>query len=127
MDTNAVRVPIILTEADLEPLLEFTPTWCLVEREGEDLYLVSGSELLQWLEVAFAEAEDADVTEADIRRWSSAPLPPEATLRQALDVMHQQTAEAVHVVETSASSGNRILHGVVTRDSVERFTLASVL
>ncbi len=127
MDSNAVRVPVILTEADLETLLEYRPAWCLVQRDSEDLYLVGGSELITWLELALAEAEDADVTESDIRRWSSAPVPTQATLRQAMDTMRRATTEAVHVVERSASTGRTILHGVVTRDSIERFTLANVL
>ncbi|NND69095.1 MAG: chloride channel protein [Halioglobus sp.] len=127
MDSNAVRVPVILGEEDLVPLLEYTPAWCLIERDGDDLYLVSGSELIEWLELALTEAEDADVTEAGIRRWSSAPVPPQATLRQAVDTMRTQTTEAVHVLERSASTGRTILHGVVTRESIERFTLASVL
>jgi len=127
MDNNVVRVPVILAEADMLPLLEFTPRWCLVERDGDDLYLVSGSELIEWLETALAEAENADVTEAGIRRWSSAPVPSQATLRQAMDTMREQTTEAVHIVERSPSTGRTILHGVVTRESIESFTLASVL
>ncbi len=127
MDNSAMRVPVIFNESELIPLLEHTPHWCLVQRDDEDLYLVSGTELRHWLEDALAEAEDADVTEAGIRRWSTAPVPPEATLRQAMDAMRTNTAETVHVVEKGAITGRPVLHGVVTRESIERFTLASVL
>lgn len=129
MDTRVVRVPIALQASDLEPLLEFTPTWCLVGREGEDLYLVQGRELLDWLSqqlVGEGDDEDAetDLTEADIRRWTIAPVPMQATLRQAMDAMRSGTAEAVCVYQRSTSTGKQILHGVVTRESIEKFSLA---
>ena len=107
------------------PLLEFTPTWCLVSRADEDLYLVQGQELLDWL-AANDEAEEVDLTEADIRRWTIAATPVQATLRQALDAITSGTAEAACVYERSRASGKRILHGVVTRDSIEKFTLANL-
>jgi hypothetical protein len=125
MDTRVMRVPTALSPEDLEPLLEFTPTWCLLEREGEDLYLVQGHELLEWLkEQTPLEDGIIDLTDADIRRWSMAPVPVQATLRQAMDTMHGQTVEAACVYERSKSSGKRILHGVLTRESIEKFTLS---
>jgi H+/Cl- antiporter ClcA len=125
MDTRVVRVPTALQPQDLEPLLEFTPTWCLLEREGEDLYLVQGHKLLDWLKEQTPDEEGIiDLTGADIRRWSMAPVPVQATLRQAMDTMHTQTVEAACVYERSKSSGKRILHGVLTRDSIEKFTLS---
>jgi hypothetical protein len=123
MDVRVVRVPIILDTKDLEPLLEFTPTWCLVERDGQDLYLVQGSELLGWLREALAENDSADLGDASIRRWTIAPVPQQASLRQAMDTMRRNAVEAVCVYERSRATGKRILHGVVTRDSIEKFTL----
>jgi len=123
MDVRVVRVPIILDRDDLEPLLEFTPAWCLVEREGEDLYLVQGSELLTWLRSALEDHESADLAEATIRRWSIASVPLQASLRQAMDTIRANTAEAVCVYEPSRATGKRILHGVVTREGIEKFTL----
>jgi hypothetical protein len=123
MDVRVVRVPIILDINDLEPLLEFTPTWCLVEREGQDLYLVQGSELLDWLREALDRNESADLAEASIRRWTIAPVPLQASLRQAMDTIRRNTVEAVCVYERSRATGKRILHGVVTRESIEKFTL----
>ena len=67
------------------------------------------------------------MTEAGIRRWTIAPVPMQATLRQAMDTMRNQTTEAVCVYERSANTGKRILHGVVTRESIEKFSLASLL
>jgi H+/Cl- antiporter ClcA len=122
MDSRVVRVPALLTVEDREPLLEFSPTWCLVTREGEDLYLVQGSDLLGWLGNK-AEEASVDITDADIRRWSVAQVPIQASLRHALDSINRQTAEAACIYERSQASGNRILHGVVTRDGIEKFTL----
>jgi CIC family chloride channel protein len=124
MDTRVVRVPVSLHRDDLEPLLEFIPTWCLVEREGEDLYLVRGNELLDWLAQNPQEGDTTDLTEADIRRWTIAAVPMQATLRQAMDTMRATTAESACVYERSRNTGKRILHGVVTRESIEKFTLA---
>lgn len=124
MDVRVVRVPILLDNDDLQPLLEFTPAWCLVERDGDDLYLVQGKELLDWLRQALAESEVADLTEATIRRWSIAAAPLHASLRQAMDTLRANTAEAVCVYERSQATGKSILHGVVTRDSIEKFSLA---
>jgi len=123
MDVRVVRVPILLDADDLVPLLEFTPTWCLVERDGEDLYLVRGDELIQWLRQALEENESADLAEATIRRWTIARVPLQASLRQAMDTLRASTAEAVCVYERSRATGKQILHGVVTRESIEKFTL----
>jgi H+/Cl- antiporter ClcA len=125
MDSRVVRVPVLLDQGDLEPLLEFTPAWCLLCREGDDLYLVKGSELLEWLN-AQEPSEDGvtDLTTSDIRRWTMVDVPLQATLRQSLDAMTGQTVEAACVYERSRNTGKRILHGVLTRESIEKFTLS---
>jgi H+/Cl- antiporter ClcA len=125
MDNRVMRVPVLLEQQDFEPLLEFTPTWCLLSRDGEDLYLVQGSELLDWLGQR-PEAEDGatDLTTSDIRRWTMVAVPLQATLRQSLDAMNNQTVEAACVYERSRNTGKRILHGVLTRESIEKFTLS---
>ena len=127
MDTRVVRVPLILAQNDLEPLLEFTPTWCVVERDGEDLYLVRGDELLEWLKEAPFEDDNVDLTGAGIRRFTLSPVPVQATLRQAMDTMRTQATEAVGVYDRSPNTGKQILHGVLTLESIEKFTLASML
>lgn len=126
MDPRVVRAPALLDSNDMLALLEATPTWCLLEREGEDLYLVSGDELLEWLKQIPTDSDSADVTDAAIRRWTVAPLPVQATLRQAMDTMRVSTTEAVYVFERSRNTGKRLVHGVVTRESIEKFTLSSV-
>jgi H+/Cl- antiporter ClcA len=124
MDTRVVRVPIQLAAEGMEPLLETTPAWCLVERADEDLYLVRGDELLEWLSENLGEEALVDLGEANIRRWSISHVPVQATLRQAMDTIRKQTVEAVCVYERSAATGRRILHGVLTRESIETFSLS---
>ena len=65
-----------------------------------------------------------DVTEADIRRWTLTDVPVQASLRQAMDNIGKQTAEAVCVYERSRTSSQPVLHGVITRESIEKFTLS---
>ncbi len=122
MDSRVVKVPTVITDADRVPLLESTPAWCLVSRDKEDLYLVQGGELLAWLQQLGA-ADEVDITESDIRRWAITNVPVQASLRQALDNIGRNTAEVACVYERSRSSGNQILQGVVTRESIEKFTL----
>jgi hypothetical protein len=125
MDNRVVPVPAALHPRDLEPLIEFKPTWCLLEREQEDLYLVQGIELLEWLgQQSMVEDAAIDLTQADIRRWTMTRVPLQASLRQAMDTLRAQTVEAAIVAERSKKTGKRILHGVLTRDSIEKFTLA---
>ncbi|MEM1113412.1 MAG: chloride channel protein [Pseudomonadota bacterium] len=124
MDASVSRIHALLPKASAEPLLMAAPAWCLVSREGEDLYLVQGGELSDWLR-ARAQEEEADLTQADIRRWSVANVPVQATLRQALDIMRRDTVEAV-CVYGRGRGGERLLQGVVTRDSIEKFTLANL-
>jgi hypothetical protein len=127
MDTRVVRAPVIFSKADLQALLGSPPTWCLLERGGEDLYLVKGGELLEWLKQMPFDDDIADVTGADLRRWTTSPLPMQATLRQAMDTMQNNTTEAVCIYERSPNTGKQILHGVLTLESIEKYSLASVL
>jgi hypothetical protein len=43
-----------------------------------------------------------------------------------MDTMRDQTAEAVCICERSRSSGKNILHGVITKEAIEKFTLSSL-
>lgn len=47
---------------------------------------------------------------AQIRRWTFAPAPMQATVRQAMDIMRTNTAEAVCIDERSPNTGKQILH-----------------
>jgi hypothetical protein len=127
MDSRVVRVPALLNRNELDPLLEHRPAWCLIEQSGKDLYLVAGDELLQWLEELPQESDVADLTTSGIRRWAIDHVPVQATLRQAMDAMRDNVAEAVCIYERSPRTGKRILHGIITRESLEKFTWSQML
>lgn len=129
-DVNAVLDgSVVVIDELLKPAVSATlalqiPNWCLITRDGDDLFLVSGKELMQWLEeIPFDETHSSrNVTESPLRRWTIAMVPEQATLRQALDILRTRTVEAVCVY----SRGKRraaSLRGIVTRDRIERFTL----
>jgi H+/Cl- antiporter ClcA len=124
MDVRVVRVPMELSQEDMELLLESPPTWCLVGRGDEDLYLVQGDDLLAWLSENLEDRDSLELADAGIRRWSTSRVPLQATLRQAMDTMRNQTVEAVCVYERSSATGNQILHGVLTRENIESFSLS---
>jgi len=131
MEISVVKVPVLLQHATAQPLLMATPTWCLVERESEPLYLISGTELAQWLtdnpgeEEEEGEDQATDLTEASIRRWTISEVPIQATLRQTLDSMRSNTAEAACIYGRNAS-GKRVLEGIVTRETIEKFSLSGL-
>ena len=63
----------------------------------------------------------------EIRRWTFAPAPMQATVRQAVGIMRTNTAEAVCIDECSPNTGKQMLHGILTRENIEKFSLASML
>ena len=125
MESSVVKVPVLLQQTAAAPLLMATPAWCLVEREGEPLYLIRGAELTQWLSDNPADDEATDLTEASIRRWTISDVPIQATLRQTLDSMRSNTAEAACIYGRNAS-GKRVLEGIVTRETIEKFSLSGL-
>ncbi len=127
LEVSVVKVPCHLDFERADLLTKATPTWCLIEREQEALYLVKGPELIRWLSDKTIDEEGLDITEADIRRWTVAatPIPAQATLRQAVDTMRADTVEAVWVYGLG-TGGERVLQGIVTREAVEKFSLSNL-
>lgn len=126
IDSSVVGVGTAVGSAVRSTLSLQVPNWCLVSREGEDLFLVAGEELLAWMETTeYGTDDSADITESSLRRWTIAAVPEQATLRQVLDKLRRRTVEAVCVYSLQ-SGGKRQLRGIVTRDSIERFTLSKL-
>lgn len=69
-----------------------------------------GSDLSIWLRDAPVEDKTADLRLAELRRWTFATAPIQAILRQAMDIMHKNTAEAVCIYERSPNTGKQMLH-----------------
>jgi H+/Cl- antiporter ClcA len=126
MEVSVSRVPCMLDPKNAQPLIIAAPAWCIIQRDSDDLYMVRGQDLAQWLsERAQSDDNDADtdLTAADIRRWTVAGIPVQATLRQAMDTMRTDTVEAV-CVYGRGTGGKRVLQGVVTREHIEQFSLS---
>jgi H+/Cl- antiporter ClcA len=124
IDASVVELGTTVGSAVRSTLGLQVPNWCMIARDGEKLFLVNGRELLDWLE-SLEDTDDADITESSLRRWTVAGVPEQATLRQVLDILRARTVEAVFV-QTRGRTGNRVLRGIVTRESIERFTLAQL-
>ncbi|TXS89017.1 chloride channel protein [Parahaliea maris] len=125
MEVSVVKVSVNLEPARMPTLLNATPTWCLVTRDGEDLFLLRGAELAERLRELGDVQEPVNLSDVDLRRWSIAPVPVQATLRQAMDRIKERTVEAA-CVYGRGPKGNRVLRGIVTRESIERFTLSNL-
>jgi CIC family chloride channel protein len=125
LEVSVVKVSVNLDSARADLLAKATPGWCLIERDSEALYLVSGPDLVNWLAEKGPDSNVLDLTQADIRRWTIAALPARATLRQALDTMRAETVEAVWVY-AGERGGTPVLQGIVTREAVEHFSLSKL-
>jgi len=121
MDRDIAILPHQLESAEEADSWESVASWCLLLREGEALYLVAGEELQATL-ADEAASEPCDLTEKDLRRWSVATVAPRATLREALDKLRSETAEAIIVTERGFPAETAI-RGVITRDMIDQFYL----
>ena len=104
-----------------EPDEENMPNWCLLTRDGEPLCLMRGAEVVG-LTRHLGEDERIDLLERDLRRWAITRLTARATLREALDAMRRDDAQAV-VVSDPRVSGELGVRGVLTRDIIDQFYL----
>jgi H+/Cl- antiporter ClcA len=63
-DVNSVLdSSVVIINEQVSPAVNATltlqiPNWCLISRDGEDLFLVRGGELIEWLEADRARADD---------------------------------------------------------------------
>jgi H+/Cl- antiporter ClcA len=124
MDRDVAALPHLLELPQATEDKPGFPRWCLLQREGESLYLVQGDELTTVL----SEQEPpgvCDLTELDLRRWSTATLPPRCTLREAMDTLRKQTVEAIVVTDPNAPPESSI-RGIITRDIIEQFYLGKI-
>jgi H+/Cl- antiporter ClcA len=101
--------------------LETPPNWCLLKREEEYLFLVRGTEVTDLMS-PLAEEARIDLMEQDLRRWSITRVSPRATLREALDAMRREDAEAAVVMDKRVA-GDLGIRGVLTRDIIDQFYL----
>ncbi|MEP5766163.1 MAG: chloride channel protein [Halieaceae bacterium] len=94
--------------------------WCLLSREEERLFLVRGDDISQL--VSQIDEDAYDLTEHDLRRWTFTTLSSRATLREALDALRAENAEAVIITDPRVPGELGVL-GVITRDIIDQFYL----
>lgn len=119
MDRRLSVLPRRLTRAALLDALEDEPRWVLVEEVGEQpVALVPVTDVLSHLEENAAE-EDLDLLDIPAQRLQPAAVEIRASLREALEILRRERAEALYVVQTNAP-GRRRYYGVLTRRDIER-------
>lgn len=125
MEISVGKLTSLLEIDSVESLINMPATWYLVERGQEPLYLIRGAELSEWLIENPQSEEPYDLTDASIRRWSITSVPVKANLRQAVDILRKETAEAACIFGRD-TGGSRTLLGVVTLETIEKFTLSNI-
>jgi CIC family chloride channel protein len=120
MDRRLVVLPRRLPKAEIEAALVEQPRWILLQDATNDppLALLPVADVLTELQTASA-AQEVDLLDIPAKRLQPAPIEIRATMREALDTMRKQGAEALYVVQTTAP-GIRRFYGVVTRADIER-------
>jgi H+/Cl- antiporter ClcA len=93
------------------------PRWVIVERDGRPTYLMPGIAVATYLAQNLDE-DEIDLLAIPAERLELAPVHLEATLKEALDILQSQGAEALYVQRPIAPGINRI-YGVLTRERIE--------
>lgn len=122
MERNVCTLPHLIESFDDISQPRPLRDWCLLQRDGEPLYLVRGSELRESLASSASPEGYVDLTIPDIRRWSVEWLEPRATLREVVDIMRTKTVEAV-IISERAAHNEEAIRGVITRDIIEQYYL----
>jgi CIC family chloride channel protein len=118
MDRDFALLPYLINSGELPAKL---PRWCLLQRDGETLFLIQGSELQSRVEELDADTV-LDLTDQNLRRWSCAMLTSRSNLREVLDTMRSEIVEAVLIREPTAPETEQY-RGVITRDMIDQFYL----
>jgi CIC family chloride channel protein len=116
MDTRFVRAERCLERAAAGSLLAGEPRWVVVQEEGRPRALLPAADLARFL----SEAEDDPVDLLDMpgSRLELAPIPFQATLQEAVDLLETGQAEALYVQRVTAPLIAPI-QGVLTRADIE--------
>lgn len=119
MDRRLSVLPRRLARRSLLEALDDEPRWVLVEDEREQpAALVPVADVLSHLEENKGD-EELDLLAIPAQRLQPAPVEIRASLREALEILRRERAEALYVVQTNAP-GRRRYYGVLTRRDIER-------
>lgn len=119
MDRRLTVLPRRLERSALLEALDEEPRWLLLEETSErPVALVPVADVLSYLEENPRE-QDIDLLAIPAQRLQPAAVEIRASLREALEVLRRERAEALYVVQTNAP-GRRRYYGVLTRRDIER-------
>lgn len=119
MDRRLAILPRRIATGELREALDKEPRWILISGEGTDppIALLPVTDVLSHLQNG-GIGESLDLLDIPAKRLQPAAVEMRATLREALDILRKQEAEALYVVQTNAP-GIRRYYGVVTRTDIE--------
>lgn len=119
MDRRLLVLPRVVERLELERALREDPRWIVVEDDArkDPVAIVPVTDVLQYVQESEGD-EPVDLMEIPAKRLQPAPIEVRATLREALERLRRDKAEALYVTQTTAP-GIRRYYGVVTRGDIE--------
>lgn len=119
MDRRVVVLPRHSSREQLDQALRQEPRWVIVEGDEQRLptALIPVTDLLRQMQEGEL-SDPVDLLAIPAQRLQLAAIEIRASLREALDILRRERAEALYVVQTTAP-GIRRYHGVVTRRDIE--------
>jgi H+/Cl- antiporter ClcA len=118
LDLSVVGLPRSAARAAVDAALARHPGWILVlGPRGPEALLPAVDRARQTMDAP--AAGEFDLLEVPAQRLQVAPIPLEATLQEALDIMDATGAEALYVPRPSASAADPA-YGIITRADIDR-------
>lgn len=117
MSTSFTRQDPVLSRDKAEQLINASPDWVLVDKNGAPAYLIPGIAIATFLSHT-KDAGEVDLLAIPADRLELAPVHLQATLQEALDTLKSRGADALYVQRPIAPGINHI-YGVLTRGRIE--------
>jgi len=120
MNQNIATCPMQLPREQVEALLQQQPQWLLLQPDDKSAYILPGADLARHLQSRDYEIIDFEQLPASRRNVVSIDL--RATLQEGLELLRQQRADALYVVDHASPDTNQAI-GIVTREDIEEHYL----
>lgn len=125
LNVSFVETEQVISDSNASTLLISMPLWIVVRKNNKPTALLLAADLSRYLSEHVEEVAEKDEKEVEInlleipaRREDIVPINQQATLQQALDVMNEKHVDALYVT-INESSGNPMVIGIITRQTVE--------
>lgn len=123
MDQNFRSVAHTMTVEQINTLLENRPRWLIVKKEDNQKRLLDSTDLVLYMQEKGEELEAGQaVSLLDLpgRQRLIIDVHPQATLREALDILERENADALHVIGLALPL-YMPPSGVLTRGDIENY------